>query len=211
MIPLDLDIDAVILQDALEGLEPLPLNQISSAIDFGAHAGAVTCTLASQGIRVLAVEPLQIARLARNIEKNQLQRHVSIIQAAVAPYSSKKPLLMKLRRAGNDAMCGTRFLEDRSLDEGRALRVTPSQVSTLFGRVADFVKVDIEGAEWDLLVAREFSALFSEAKYVDLELHGESEFFPEGFTHGFDVPLYMYQLGFELMETTKKQQLWKHK
>lgn len=203
--PLDLDIDPIILKDALQGLAPLPLEEIKTAIDIGAHAGAVTCALARFGAQVLAVEPLRIARLARNVEQNQLQRKVTILQAAVDVMPRQ---ILNLRCAGNDAMCGTQFLMDRSLDEGRALSVTPDKLLELFGP-AEFVKVDIEGAEWLLLMYGEFDDLFDCAKFVDLELHGEGEFFPSGFTTDFDVPAYMEGLGFKQMAGINKQQLWR--
>jgi FkbM family methyltransferase len=204
--PLKLDIDPEILKDALAGLAGLPFEEISTAIDIGAHAGSVSIALAHKGVRVLAVEPLQIARLAANIEMNQFQRRITILQAAVGTEERRD---VALRRAGNDAMCGTTFLTCRSLDEGNALSVTPAQLYNMTGPV-DFVKVDIEGAEWAILACGGFKPLFRNALYVDLELHPAGEFFPEGIERNVDVYALMTEYGFEPYTATNKQQLWKN-
>lgn len=203
--PLKLDIDQSVMQDALAPLAGFPFGEVETALDLGAHAGAVTCALAHHGIKVTAVEPCQIHRLHSNIVANGFEDLVTVIEGAVMPESY--PLeSVELRRAGNDAMVSPYYRRERSIEELSAPVVRVKDLP-----LADFVKVDVEGSEWALLRSGELDNLIRAAKYVDFELHPEGEFYPDGYTDGFDVPAWFASLGFERERSSNKQQLWKRK
>ncbi len=193
------------IEEAIANFKLIPKEaKVHRVVDIGAHAGSLTCFAAARGCRVLAVEPLEIDRLAKNIYTNQLQRKVSIIQAAVV---ANAPSEHCMRRVANDAMVGVAYLEDRTMDGGDALGITPQQILDIFGP-PDFLKFDIEGGEWELLHLGVLQPLLQASRFVDFEVHAEGEFFPKGFTHDIDFPGLMVGLGFELLHAGKNS-LWK--
>lgn len=202
--PLQLDIDQAIMQDALSPLAGFPFDEIETALDLGAHAGAVTCALAYYGIRVTAVEPCQIQRLYGNVEANGFKDLVTIIEGAIMPESYPLPTV-ELRRVANDAMVSPYYRPERTAAECSSPVVRVKDLPK-----ADFIKVDIEGSEWALLRAGELDDLVRAAKYVDFELHPEGEFYPDGYTDAFDVAAWFQGLGFERTGGANKQTLWKN-
>jgi FkbM family methyltransferase len=121
-------------------------------IDAGANIGVFTlfaAVSASQG-RVIAIEPnpTNFRRLRGNVEANQL-KNVTLVEGALASYDG----LGTLWRAGSGSGSDSLIQGDSTKGESVPL-ISPS---TLLARFAlehvDFLKLDIEGAEYDVFLS----------------------------------------------------------
>ena len=130
----------------------------SRVIDIGAHVGTFTLLAISLGATVVAVEPYlpNVVQLVRNIDGDP---QVTVRWAA----------------AGNtDGMCG---MIRRGLgvqtdwaapDSPTGLRVRMLSLGTLIGEhPVDVLKVDAEGAEYDILIGADLTLV----DYLTMELH----------------------------------------
>jgi FkbM family methyltransferase len=129
-----------------------------AAVDVGAHAGLYTTALAravgSDGT-VFAFEPsnLNVARLRGNLERSGLTNVVIYCAAAAA---RDQPVLLRL--ANDPAYSSTsKVFEDRSLGESTVVPGVCLDSAWLnAGRPRiSFVKIDVEGAELDVLAGAE--------------------------------------------------------
>ncbi|WP_109488149.1 FkbM family methyltransferase [Occallatibacter savannae] len=123
-------------------------------VDVGSHVGMFTMWAAvpHPGARVIAVEPFSesLAYLRRNVSSNHLS-NVQVIEAACGASDCMVDLL-----ARGPAACNTIYSTDRY---GNSFRTTQQvkmiTLSTLFSDCAiehcDMLKLDCEGAEYDIL------------------------------------------------------------
>jgi FkbM family methyltransferase len=120
-------------------------------LDIGAWVGPLTLLAASSGARVMAVEadPSAQDQLRRNLATNpDLAARVEVIAAAIAP--SPGEVRLGARRKAGDSMSSV-LLAD-STESWTARAVTPAMLAERLGEVVRLVvKIDIEGAEYDLL------------------------------------------------------------
>jgi FkbM family methyltransferase len=149
------------------------------ALDLGANMGVVTSVLAATGADVVAFEPDPFA-FATLQEKFADQPNVTLVQAAVGVGSGT----VRLMRADNfgDNPEGA-SVKSTILDGGRRIDASNSVEVPLIDfpayvrdRVADrgriaFVKMDIEGAELDILEAMDRDALFGNIGCLVAETH----------------------------------------
>jgi FkbM family methyltransferase len=138
-------------------------------LDLGAWVGPTALYAAGVARRVIAVEadPAALAQLRRNLEVNpDLARRIEVMPRAV--HAEEWPVTMGARRKPGDSMSS--LLLDSAGRTWEAATVTPSQLAAM---IADaerlFVKIDIEGAEYDLLPALE--PLLNRAHAVLISFH----------------------------------------
>jgi len=149
------------------------------ALDLGANMGVVTAVLAETGADVVAFEPDPFAFAALQ-EKFAGQPRVLLVQAAVGVGSGT----VRLMRADNfganpegASVKSTILAGGRRIDAGNAVEVPlvdfPGYVRDAVarrGRIA-FVKMDIEGAELDILEMMDRDGLFADIGCLVAETH----------------------------------------
>jgi FkbM family methyltransferase len=168
----------------LEGL-CAGLNESSVVVDCGANVGAVSVPLARTGARVIAFEPDLLAHAAlseaaaglANVELHQAA--VGVEAGEVSLYRAEKfetdPLAATV---SSSVMTGKRGQSDENAITVPQIDL-PAFLTTLVanhGRV-DFLKLDIEGSELDLLPALADAGLLENIRYVAAETHERK--FPE--------------------------------
>jgi FkbM family methyltransferase len=149
-------------------------------VDVGANIGTVTLPVARTGrAECLAFEPEphNAARLAGNVALNDLA-NVTVIEAAM--WSASGTIGLRARGAVGT---GTHTVAE---DEGPGLTPVPAttidELAASSGRAPDVVKVDVEGAELEVLRgaartlgAGEIRGLFVETHPAGLTARGSSE------------------------------------
>ena len=149
------------------------------ALDLGANMGVVTAVLAATGADVVAFEPDPFA-FASLQTRFADQPNVSLVQAAVGVGSGT----VRLMRADNfDSNPEGASVKSTILDGGRRIDAANSVEVPLIdfpgyvaeqlaqrGRIA-FIKMDIEGAEVDILEAMDRDGLFAGIGCLVAETH----------------------------------------
>lgn len=163
-----------ILQGVLSQLRPGGL-----AVDCGAHAGRLTRALAETGADVVAFEPdpVPFAKLSAALSDRP---NVTLHQAAVGISDAQAPLFRlagfdenPLPRARRSTVVPRANLTERS-DVSVEVLDLPKQIADWaerYGRV-DFLKLDVEGAELDILTEMLRLRLFDKVALTVAELHG---------------------------------------
>jgi FkbM family methyltransferase len=122
-------------------------------IDLGAWVGPTALYAALRGATVIAVEadPVAVMQLQRNLAVNPaLSGRIGIIPKAV--HATAGHVTLGARRKPGDSMSS--LLLGRAVTTWQAETVTPGELAALVPAAAElFVKIDIEGAEYDLLPA----------------------------------------------------------
>ena len=149
------------------------------ALDLGANMGVVTEKLAATGADVIAYEPDPFA-FATLQAKFAGQAHVTLVNAAVGVGSGT----VRLMRADNfeanpvGASVKSTILDGgRRIDAENAVEVPlldfPSIIRDLTGARGEvaFVKMDIEGAELDILEVMQREGLFAQVRSLVAETH----------------------------------------
>jgi FkbM family methyltransferase len=149
------------------------------ALDLGANMGMVTERLAATGAEVIAYEPDPFAFAALQT-KFVGQVNVTLVNAAVGVGSGS----VRLMRADNfddnptGASVKSTILDGgRRIDAGNAVEVPlldfPTILRELTGRHGEiaFVKMDIEGAELEILEVMQREGLFAQVRSLVAETH----------------------------------------
>jgi FkbM family methyltransferase len=139
------------------GLEQLAGLRPSTVLDIGANVGAFSIGAVSQfaNARSLAVEPrlLTFNQLVRNVERNNLRSRVECIHAAAIGSRSVREVY--LIETPKSRLLSTTSFEPADPPNGARTVVPAKSLGELidsFGRV-DLVKIDVEGAEYEMLDA----------------------------------------------------------
>ncbi len=156
-------------QQSYTAFPEMEIGEADTVVDAGANVGAFTlfaAVHAAQG-RVIALEPngSLVRELVRNIGLNSLT-NVEVVQAALSATDGTAVLWHAQTGSGNDSL-----IRGNSQEGEKVTTLSFPRLMELYqlDRV-DFLKVDIEGAEWEI---------FSEApwlgrvKRIALEVHGE--------------------------------------
>lgn len=149
------------------------------AIDCGANVGSITARLAATGADVIAFEPdpVPFAELARAVEGHA---HVTLHQKAVGVAAGTAPLFRGERFDENPIVSSRRstILPGANRMEGAAMEVEVVDLPGLLrdlardrGEIA-FLKIDVEGAELDILTEMLRDDLFARVRLTVAELHG---------------------------------------
>ncbi len=126
-----------------------------TALDIGAHIGGVTIALAFDNpeLRVVAVEavPPNVDLLRENVEMNGLADRVEVINAA----AGKSGLVKWAFEGSGDVGSHNAFVGNALLDlpvvEHQRTQLPTRSLASLVGDGVEFVKIDCEGCEWDML------------------------------------------------------------
>jgi len=138
--------------------------------DLGAHKGSFALLAAAAGARVLAVEPApaNLPQLRRNVEANGLA--VEILPYAVGAERGSGVLAFAAGAAHRATLVLERGYESREAVE----TITLADVVERAGGALDLVKMDIEGAEVDVLVPASHETLARVRRLV-VECHRRGE------------------------------------
>jgi len=141
----------------------LPADLTGWAADIGSHVGSVAIALAldNPGVRVLAVEPVpDNARLLRaNVAGNELSDRITVIENAAGLLD---PVTIWWGYRGNESAEHHAYIGNNSIayEHGGEISheetvypnpVTLSDLVAMAGEPLAWVKIDAEGAEWDVL------------------------------------------------------------
>ncbi len=138
-------------------------------IDCGANIGLATLyfKLRFPGARVTAVEPSSglFALLAENVRSNELS-NVECVQAAVGSESAEVQFFVEPADTGG--LRGSTSIDRSSTG---AERVRQIAISDLIDGQVDLLKLDVEGAEWDVLESLVESGKIGFIKAMVIEYH----------------------------------------
>lgn len=149
------------------------------ALDCGANMGVVTEQLAATGADVIAYEPDPYA-FGRLGERFADRPNVTLVNAAVAASAGDVTLMRADNFADNPdgASVKSTILEGgRSIDAGSGVTVPCLDFTEILARETAtrgpvaFVKMDIEGAELEILEAMQARALFGQVRCLVAETH----------------------------------------
>jgi FkbM family methyltransferase len=155
---------------------PLARAAVRTVLDIGANVG-VTALYFSQifpNAEIYAFEPApdNFAVLAKNIANCKRIRAFNFALGA-------KDATLDLFASDNPVNFGGYSLHATGSDTSKKVSIPVRNVATVLQEIAldtvDVIKVDTEGAEWDILTAFPESVLRS-AKYLTGELHGNKDF-----------------------------------
>jgi FkbM family methyltransferase len=123
-------------------------------VDFGANIGAITLYAAKKAARVICFEPdpLSRANLLANIAVNpDIAGKITVV--AKAAHSSGRPVRLGSQASGGDSMSSTILPDPKTLWTVETM--TPREINAMLPKeaVPVFVKMDIEGGEYDLIPA----------------------------------------------------------
>jgi FkbM family methyltransferase len=129
---------------------PIGWESLRLVVDIGAHVGAFVCWAARRApsARIVAFEPepRNFADLKRNVERNALEERVELVNAAVGPSDGQIALFVQE---------GDRQLSSLVVEPGEAVTVRcmnlDQYIRTSLDGPIDLLKIDAEGAEWDIL------------------------------------------------------------
>jgi FkbM family methyltransferase len=147
-----------------------PLRDGWTVVDIGAGAGDFTISAALRGPRskVYAFEPL--AESFDLLEKNLALNEVSNVTAFPEAVAGQSGDLFLFTRSGVDGQHRTR----EAPDEGDSVPVRAVTLAEAFARsgiaVCDFLKIDCEGGEYDILFQASEEAL-ARVRHIAMEYH----------------------------------------
>jgi FkbM family methyltransferase len=139
----------------------VPWKSFQRLIDIGANVGAFTAfasTMSPQA-RFESIEPEEsnFAQLQRNIALNGIR---AVCRQAVVSASSGKRQLFLHERAGQHSLFAT----------GKSVSVDSIQLAELLGEPCDLLKMDCEGAEYEIVYSLPVH-LWKNVRYIVLEYH----------------------------------------
>lgn len=136
-------------------------------LDLGAWQGHFTLYCASRGAFVKAYEPVPTSfhAMAEAVKKEPCGNRVRLINKAITDYCGAR--LIYLRHKHNQASSLS------SLWGGEPLLIETERLETaLDDRLWDCVKVDIEGAEYEVFAGADLR-LLKQIRYLTMELHND--------------------------------------
>lgn len=155
---------------------PLRPGEVKTVLDIGANVG-VTALYFSQlfpNAQIYAFEPApdNFALLERNIANSTRIRGFNFGLGA-------EDAALELFASDNPVNFGGYSLHPAGSDTSKRIRIQVRNVASVLAELSletlDVVKVDTEGAEWDILTAFPATVLQT-AKYITGELHGNKDF-----------------------------------
>jgi FkbM family methyltransferase len=155
---------------------PLRTEEVKTVLDIGANVGATALYFARlfPNARIYAFEPApdNFAVLSRNIANSTRIRGFNFGLGA-------QDAELELFHSDNPVNFGGYSLHPAGSDTSKKVRIKVRNVAAVLAELSlekiDVVKVDTEGAEYDILTAFPESILRT-AKYVTGELHGNRDF-----------------------------------
>ncbi|MGB7572708.1 MAG: FkbM family methyltransferase [Thermodesulfobacteriota bacterium] len=169
----------------------VPITKDSIVVDVGAHIGSFSIMAAKSAYKVLAFEPEpnNYRMLKKNMELNHLE-NMSIFEMAVSGISGYQDIYTY--QGGSSADYS---LYKRGITNIKTGRIPTISVEDIIRREdlprIDFLKLDCEGAEHDILRNISFETA---AKILGIAM--ETHSVPPGFS--IDIPNRLRELGFEV-------------
>lgn len=169
----------------------VPITKDSIVVDVGAHIGSFSIMAAKSAYKVLAFEPEpnNYRMLKKNMERNHL-KNMSIFEMAVSGISGYHDIYTY--QGGSSADYS---LYKRGITNIKTGRIPTISVEDIIRREdlprIDFLKLDCEGAEHDILRNISFETA---AKILGIAM--ETHSVPPGFS--IDIPNRLRELGFEV-------------
>lgn len=129
---------------------PIGWDHLRLIVDVGAHVGGFVCWAASRApaARIIAFEPepRNFVDLEQNVARNNLERRVELVNAAVGAADGE--IAFRVHE-------GDRQLSSVVVASGEAITVRcmnfDRYIRTSLDGPIDLLKMDVEGAEWDIL------------------------------------------------------------
>ena len=153
------------------------LNSGMTVVDVGANQGFFSLYAASQGATVYAFEPCaeNFEILKWNVVTNQLSDQVKMFNSAVTGKDGEVPLFVGLDASGEILSGSVSVLNENRGGKGVQLRsvesvTLDSLLRNLHIERCDFLKVDCEGAEYEILRNTSRDS-FSKIARISMECH----------------------------------------
>ncbi|MFA5031717.1 MAG: FkbM family methyltransferase [bacterium] len=145
----------------------------SVIIDIGAHIGTVSLRMATaaKNVKVYAFEPFpeNFALLKKNICENNLDKVITPYKLAISNINRKRNLFTCTERTD-----GHTFYKHKDFKFGKAINVNcitlPEFLSKEKIKQVEFLKIDAEGAEYDIFLEGDISFL-DKVKKIGMECH----------------------------------------
>lgn len=178
-------------------LHNIPLKDVSTVVDLGAHVGGFILLLKTLGTsprKILCVEPNPASRvkLRFNLDHNGI--HADIFEGAVAGISGVRELHI--------GKCSTGFslLPDHPDTENGVIEVETATLDALLDQhlpqtVIDICKMDVEGAEFEILQG-EHARSIERCKFLICEIHASPRHKPSDLLDAISAK------GFEIVPVT---------
>lgn len=181
-------------------------------IDIGAHIGAVSIRMATaaRDVRVYAFEPFpeNFALLEQNIRENDLQRAIIPYNFAVSHTGGERELFVCTERADAHTL-----YPHKDFRFGKPIKVDCISLSEFLSQESiqkvDFLKIDAEGAEYDIFLRGDVSFL-EKVEKIATELHPCHPKYEAA-----DIVAVLEESGFQLIDRdgelfAKKQKFSRH-
>lgn len=123
-------------------------------IDIGSHIGLFTFKASKKASLVVSIEPYPSSYklLTRNIELNNL-KNVIPLNLAVSNFDGKGELYLSSSCVGNSLVSSVHWVTDKTLEV--EVRTLDTIIKELELKKIDFIKIDAEGAELEILKGAE--------------------------------------------------------
>lgn len=150
-----------------------PFYQNAVIVDIGAHKGYFTLFAAQntdKNSKIVSVEPVSsnFKILEKNVQRNE-NKNLTLVKAAVAAFDGQ--LEIRLSHDTNHSIIGENPLSGKSNAIEKVKAITLDSLFKNYGLIdVDFLKMDCEGAEYDILFNATFEAL-KRIKILSLEFH----------------------------------------
>lgn len=148
-----------------------------TVIDIGANQGCLSLYAASKGATVYAFEPCveNFEILKRNVVSNGLSDRVKILNVAVTGKQGPVPLYVGLDASGEILSRSVSIVNENRGGNGVGLRsinsvALDSSLNDLQIQKCDFLKMDSEGAEYEILGGTSRSS-FQKIASISMECH----------------------------------------
>jgi len=150
---------------------PVRWHALNTIVDVGGHVGSFTLWAAWQApqarIVVLEPEPRNFADLSRNVDRNGLTDRVECIEAGLAPRSGSIELHVPVHRDNTSMFAAA----------GPSVAVAALSLGDVLERFTeplDLLKLDCEGAEWEVLPSLS-RKVWERLPTIVMECHATSE------------------------------------
>jgi len=189
----NLDLDYDLNKSSLQLLESIfiqreyadyfPFYKKAIIVDIGAHKGYFTMFAAlntAADSKIICVEPVNsnFKILEKNVERNENKngnesgnwnKNITLVKAAVAAFDGQ--LEIQLSHDTNHSIIGDNPLSGKSNSTEKVKAITLDSLLKNYGLIdVDFLKMDCEGAEYDILFNASFETL-KRIKILSLEFH----------------------------------------
>lgn len=162
--------DVFLWENATRFARTCPIETFDTVIDIGAHVGSLSLFMAKLGVdRILAIEPIKenIEMLRSNIEANQLEDRITILPIAVDSTSGD----IFLARETFDTSGQYSKYNSSGIVREKCESKSFTDILKSFSHV-DYLKIDIEGAEFEILPPLpEIATLLERVRFLDLDIH----------------------------------------